>query len=248
MSDIALITGAGGKVGAEVARRLADSGMRLALTTRSQDKMPLKDFPGAFVHHGDLSSQETAEELFRNIESHYGESPSCLAHCAGSVMIRPLHRTTPEQYRQCLKNNLDSAFFTLRGFIGALLKSKRGGSAVLVSTVAARIGVNNHEAVAAAKSGVEGLLRSAAATYADKGIRVNGIAPGLLRTAATEGFFTGGKAEDQLAAQYPLGRYGQAEDAAGLICWLLSEDAAWVTGQIIAIDGGFSSIRPQIRI
>lgn len=248
MSDLALITGAGGKVGAEVARRLADRGMRLALTTRSQDKTLHKDFPGAFVQHGDLSGQATTEELFRNIEAHYGEFPSLLAHCAGSVMIRPLHRTTPEQYHQCIKNNLDTAFFTLQGFISALLKSKRGGSAVLVSTVAARIGVNNHEAVAAAKSGVEGLLRSAAATYADKGIRVNGIAPGLLRTGSTEGFFTGGKAEDQLAAQYPLGRYGQADDAAGLICWLLSEDAAWMTGQIIAIDGGFSAIRPQIRI
>ena len=248
MSDLALVTGAGGRVGAEVARRLADRGIRLALTTRSQGKTLHKDFPGAFVQHGDLSVQATTEELFRNIEAHYGESPSLLAHCAGSVMIRTLHRTTSEQYQQCLKNNLDTAFFTLQGFISALLKSKRVGSAVLVSTVAARIGVNNHEAVAAAKSGVEGLLRSAAATYADKGIRVNGIAPGLLRTAATEGFFTGGKAEDQLAAQYPLGRYGQAEDAAGLICWLLSGDAAWMTGQIIAIDGGFSAIRPQIRI
>jgi len=117
----------------------------------------------------------------------------------------------------------------------------------LVSSIAGRIGIGNHAAIAAAKAGVEGLIRSAAADYAGRGIRINGIALGLIRSAATEGFFKGAKAEEQLAAQYPLGRYGQVDDAAKAICWLLANEAEWVTGQVLAVDGGFSSIRPLVK-
>jgi len=116
-----------------------------------------------------------------------------------------------------------------------------------VSSVVARIGVLNHEAIAAAKAGVEGLVRSAAATYAAKGLRVNAIAPGILRTPATERLFAGPGAEQGIAAQYPLGRYGAANDAAGAIVWLLSDDTSWVTGQVLSVDGGFSAVRPMVR-
>jgi NAD(P)-dependent dehydrogenase (short-subunit alcohol dehydrogenase family) len=244
MAEIALITGASGTLGKSVAQRLAAAGYRLVLSGRKAQKMAASDLPEGLKVGADLSSAEETEKLFQAITDHYGEPASLLAHCAGSILIRPLHRTTPEQYRSCLQNNLDSAFYTLQGFVQGVLQNKTPGRAVLVSSIAARIGISNHAAVAAAKAGVEGLVRSVAATYSGQGVRVNGIAPGMMRTAATEGFFAGEKAEKQIASQYPLGRYGQAGDAAGLICWLLSAEAEWLTGQIITIDGGFSSIWP----
>jgi NAD(P)-dependent dehydrogenase (short-subunit alcohol dehydrogenase family) len=247
MSELALITGCSGSLGASVAQRLAASGYRLVLTGRDEEKLNGNPITDALKISADLALPEAVEQLFHEIDSHYGESPSLLAHCAGSIVIRPMHRTTQEQYRTCLQNNLDSAFFTLQKFIQGLLDHKTCGSAVLVSSVAGRIGVGNHAAIAAAKAGVEGLIRSAAADYAGQGIRVNGIAPGLIRSAATEGFFKGAKAEEQLAAQYPLGRYGHVDDAANAICWLLCNEAEWITGQVLAIDGGFSSIRPLVK-
>jgi NAD(P)-dependent dehydrogenase (short-subunit alcohol dehydrogenase family) len=152
-----------------------------------------------------------------------------------------------DHYKRCLQNNLDSAFYTLQKFVTGLLDHKQAGAAVLISSVAARIGISNHAAVAATKAGVEGLVRSVAADYANKSIRINAVAPGLFRSGATEGFFSGEKAEAQLAAQYPLGRYGSVEDEANAVCWLLSGEADWVTGQVLAVDGGFSSVRPLVR-
>ena len=247
MATIALVSGGGGSLGRDVAERLTDSGCQVVLTGRNAQKLSDVALKEALKIVADLAQPDEVQRLFDSIMSHFGQPPTLLAHCAGSVMIRPLHRTTPEQYRACLGSNLDSAFFTLQGFIKGLIETQVSGRAVLVSSIAARVGISNHAAVAAAKAGVEGLIRSVAATYAGQGLRINGVAPGMMRTAATEGFFGSSKAEEQIAAQYPLGRFGQVGDAAALICWLLSEEADWLTGQIIAVDGGFSSTRPLVK-
>jgi NAD(P)-dependent dehydrogenase (short-subunit alcohol dehydrogenase family) len=143
--------------------------------------------------------------------------------------------------------NLDSAFYALSAWVGALKSARQEGAAVLVSSAAARIGTPNHEAVTAAKAGVEGLARAAAATYAGAGIRINAVAPGLMETAATASLISTPAARDAVARQYPLPGIGDPADLAELIAWLLSPSAARVTGQVWSLDGGFSTIRPLVR-
>jgi NAD(P)-dependent dehydrogenase (short-subunit alcohol dehydrogenase family) len=248
MDRIALITGAAGGLGSALAHRLAQAGWTLALVSRERARLEALALEGEHaLIEADCSNPEGAQQALAGAAEQFGRPPDALAHCAGSTLLAPLHRTREAQYRGCLSANLDSAFFTLGAFVAACLGAKQPGAAVLVSSVVAGIGVTNHEAIAAAKAGIEGLARSAAATYAGQGIRVNAIAPGLMRSPATERLFSAPTAEQQIAAQYPLGRYGSVEDGAQAMAWLLGEESAWVSGQVLGVDGGFTAVRPMVR-
>ncbi len=244
----ALITGATGGLGRALAARLERDGWALALAGRDAKRL---ENAYAEARHpliaGDAGTPGGAAELLTRCLDHFGQPPDALAHCVGSVLITPLHRTTPEQYRSCMAANLDSAFFTLSAWVSALRDAKRPGAAVLVSSAAARIGTPNHEAVAAAKAGVEGLVRASAATYAPGGIRINAVAPGIMDTPGTSGLVGNPVTRAAAARQYPLPGIGDPADLADLIAWLLSPAAHWVTGQAWSFDGGFSSVRPLVR-
>jgi len=123
--------------------------------------------------------------------------------------------------------------------------TRTGGTVVLTSSASARLGLANHEAIAAAKAGVIGLMLSAAASYAGRRIRVNAVAPGLVRTALTEAL-TGAETTLQAsAALHPLGRIGEPDEVASAIAWLLDPAQAWVTGQVFGIDGGLATVRSR---
>ena len=120
-----------------------------------------------------------------------------------------------------------------------------GGSIVLCATAAARTGLANHEAIAAAKGGVMGLALSAAATYAGRNIRVNCVAPGLVDTPLATRITSNEAALKASASLHALGRIGRAEDVASGIALLLDPENSWVTGQVIGIDGGLGTVRAR---
>jgi NAD(P)-dependent dehydrogenase (short-subunit alcohol dehydrogenase family) len=246
MEKVALVTGAAGGLGQSVAARLAEAGWRLIVTSRDGERLA-GSFAGNHLQVvADCSSVAGARQIFEVAKAQQ-LLPTAFAHCVGNIRLGALHRQAESDFAACLSANLISAFHTLAAFVGALRDARSPGSAVLVSSAAARIGTPNHEAVAAAKAGVEGLVRSAAATYAGNGIRINAVAPGIMDTPAATAILGSAMGRDAAARQYPLPGIGSADELAELMVWLLSDKAARVTGQVWSLDAGFSTIRPLVR-
>jgi len=240
-----LITGASGGVASALATQLRNQGWRLVLVSR----MPMDGEAGErdLVIEADVATEAGAELALAQATEALGHPPEAVAHCAGAILIAPIGRTSEAQYRACMAANLDSAFFVAKAYAPRVQRAQRPGSLLFFSSVAAGIGVANHAAIAMAKGGVEGLVRSLAADFSGAGLRVNAIAPGLMRTPATERMLANESAARAIAGQYPLGRHGEAEDAAALGAFLVSDAAGWITGQVIGLDGGFRAVRPFVK-
>ncbi len=246
MNKIALVTGASGGVGRAVVARLAAHGWQLIVTSRKVEHLVLAFGDQHLQVEADCSTVAGARQIMQAAQNHQ-MLPTVLAHCVGNIRLGAMHRMSEEDFNDCLSANLVSAFHTLSAFVGGLREARSPGAAVLVSSAAARIGTPNHEAVAAAKAGLEGLVRGAAATYAANGIRINAVAPGLMETPASAGIIASPAAREAAARQYPLSGIGSPDELAELLVWLLSDAASRVTGQIWSLDGGFSSIRPLVK-
>lgn len=167
-----------------------------------------------------------------------------IVNCAGSLLLRSAHLTTQQQYREVIDASLTTAFATVRA--GAK-HMKSGGSVVLISSAAAMEGLANHEAIAAAKAGIIGLTLSAAATYASSNLRVNAVAPGLVETNLTAALTQQETARRFSEQMHALGRLGTPGDIARAIAFLLDPENSWITGQVLAVDGGLSCVRPKLK-
>lgn len=242
---VALVTGARGGIGSQVVARLRSSGHRVAAVGRDAASLAAVEADAHLVF--DTTTPEGAAEAVAACRSELGAAPTLLAHCVGSTLIAPLHRTSPAQYREVMRVNLDSAVYMLQAWVEAMRVAGAGGAAVLASSVVARIGVANHEAIAAAKGGIEALVRSAAATYAPLRLRVNAVAPGMTETPMTASMLRLDAMREGAGKQYPLGGVQTAAQVADTIAWLLSDGALRITGQVIAVDGGFTTVRPLVR-
>jgi NAD(P)-dependent dehydrogenase (short-subunit alcohol dehydrogenase family) len=243
MTHITMITGASGGIARALAQHLHSQGQRVVAVGR--DAARLADVPASVRIAADTTTAEGVALAFAACQEALGAAPSLLAHCVGSTLIAPAHRTKAEAYRDVMRINLDSAFFMLQGFIAGL--NGGPGAAVFASSVVARIGVANHEAIAAAKGGVEALVRSAAATYAAQGLRVNAVAPGMTETPMTANMLKLPAMREGAGRQYPLGGVQTAQQVADAMAWLLSDGAARLTGQVLAVDGGFTTVRPLVK-
>ena len=242
-SHVTLILGAAGGIGSALARLLSQRGNRLVLAGRTPERLdalsatlPADSTTVAL----DARSSGAIAEAAALAVSRFGRLDGVVCS-VGSILLKPAHLTTDEELDACLGANLKTAFATVKGTV-RLLEATRG-AIVLCSSAAADVGLTNHEAIAAAKAGVPALARSAAATYAPKGIRVNAVAPGLVRTPLAARLLASDALEQASAAMHPLGRIGEPEDVASAIAFLLDPAQSWLTGQVLGVDGGLATLR-----
>jgi NAD(P)-dependent dehydrogenase (short-subunit alcohol dehydrogenase family) len=243
MNESYVVFGAYGGIGSALCRRLARKGARLLLAGRNQMRLSeLAAELGAESFCLDARNLQQVESCMKRATELHGPITG-VANCVGSLLLKPAHLLSEEEWDATLATNLKSAFAVVRG--AALTMAKQGGSIVLLSTAAARIGLANHEAISAAKAGIEGLALAASASYASKGIRVNCVAPGMTRTPLTAKLLQNELMAKASAGMHALGRIGEPDEIASAIEWLLDPEQSWITGQVIGVDGGLSRIRSR---
>jgi 3-oxoacyl-[acyl-carrier protein] reductase len=228
-----IIGGAGG-IGSCLAARLRAAGAPVLILGRD----PVRTEAAARIAGCDHATADARSlPSLRAAIATWGE-PGAVVNLAGSILLKPAHLTSDEDFAETIALNLMTAFHAVQ--LAASVASC--SSCVLMSSAAATIGLPNHEAIAAAKAGVEGLVRSAAATYAPR-LRVNCVAPGLVETPLAVRITGSPTARAASERMHPLGRIGCADEIAAAIAWLLGPDSSWMTGQSLALDGGLSRVR-----
>ena len=235
MSEKYVIFGATGSIGSSLAEQLKNSGNDIHLVGRNESELSsVSEKLGCSHTVADVLEKGFIEKVKSDISEIKG-----LAYCVGSIDLKPLRMVNEQDFQKCMKLNLYCAVEAIKGYQESLKKNK--GSIVLFSTVAAQRGFTNHAIIASAKAAVEGLTVSLAAEFAPN-IRVNCVAPSLTKSKIAEPMLKNTAIAEGIAKAHPLKRLGEGKDSAALAKFLLTEDSSWVTGQIIAVDGGRSKL------
>lgn len=229
MAKHALLIGGNTGIGLETAKLLSTSGWTLSAAVR--DAAPLTSL--------DVATQRFDAENVPDLD--LPESLDGLVYCPGTINLKPFHRLTPADFQNDFQVNCLAAAEVIQQALPALKKSGHA-SIVLFSTVAVGTGMPFHASIAAAKGAVEGLTRSLAAELAPH-IRVNAIAPSLTDTPLAGTLLNTDAKRDASAERHPLKRVGDPSETARAVAFLLSADSAFMTGQVLALDGGLSSVK-----
>lgn len=241
MSGKVLIYGGGGGIGSAVALSLARKGYDLHLTGRDAQKLKaVAADTGASFTLADVED----DECFVRVMSEAGASLAGLVYAVGTINLKPLSRLTTADFARDFRVNAMGAALAMQAALPALKAHAGTASAVLFSSVAVAQGFTAHASIAMAKGAVEGLARALAAEFAPR-LRVNVIAPSLTRTPLAKDLTDNPQLATAIAQMHAIPRLGEAEDSAKLAAFLISEDAAWITGQTIGVDGGRSSLRTK---
>ena len=230
-----LIVGATGSIGSNLATQLYDSNKEVHLVGRNEDQTKsLSDKLGFTYSIADVLKDGFVDKIKSDVNDIKG-----MAYCVGSIDLKPLKIVSESDFNKCMKLNLYSAVELIKGFQESL--KKNNGSIVLFSTVAAQRGFTNHSIIASAKAAVEGLALSIAAEFAPN-IRVNCVALSLTNSKIAQPILKNTVLAQGIAKAHPLKRIGEGKDGAALAKFLLTEESSWVTGQVIAVDGGRSKL------
>lgn len=230
-----VVAGGSRGIGREIVRRLASSAERIDVWSRAVDDLD----PSGVVRHASCDLADPAAPLPQPPDAVHG-----VVYCPGSITLKSFRALGEDDFRRDLEVNLLGAVRVLQA-CQQRLAAPDGGSAsvVLFSTVAVAQGMPMHASIAAAKGAVEGLARSLAAEWAPR-VRVNCVAPALVDTPLAARLLSTPEKREALAARSPMRRLGTPADAAALACFLLSAESGWITGQVLGVDGGLSTLRP----
>ncbi|MFY0601699.1 MAG: SDR family oxidoreductase [Cyclobacteriaceae bacterium] len=226
-----LIIGASSGIGFQIVKSLVDQGDRVIAVARNQRG---------------LSNLDNVRFMSYNVLSEDGfelgeESLDGFVYCPGTINLKPFQRIKPEDFRKDFEVNVIGGVRILQSVL-PFLKKADNPSAVFFSTVAVQQGMGFHSSIAASKGAIEGLTRSLAAELAPQ-IRVNCLAPSVTDTPLAERLLSTIDKKEVSGKRHPLHRVGTPEDLANAALFLLSEKSSWITGQIIGVDGGMSSLR-----
>lgn len=250
----ALITGASRGIGASIALTLAQRGYtRLALVYRSQRETALQVKEACEAHdvqveliEADLASREGVDVCLARVRELWG-GVDLLVNNAGMTADALALRMRPERWDAVLDVNLTAPFFLCKGVLKGMIR-QRSGRIINLSSVIAQRSRGGQSNYAASKGAIEAMTRALAVEVASRGITVNAIAPGWIDTDMTRAVSEGGRERDEerdraqggIESTIPAGRVGAGEDIASLVAFLASEEASYITGQVIAVDGGLS--------
>ena len=237
-----LLVGGSSDIGLRLATMLLDEGHDVTLLARDAERVNHLVAQGAVLVQGDALDEETVQAAVATASEAGENGLSGMAHLVGSIALRPPHATKLEDFQSVLQTNLVSAFLALKTAGKAMLKLGQGRM-VFTSSVAGSYGLTNHEAIAAAKGGIEAMVRSAASTYAGRGLRVNAVAPGLTETRLGATVLRSDAIREASVGMIPLKRINEPEEIAQSMHWLLTDAPDNLTGQIIHLDGGMSALR-----
>ncbi len=231
MSQTILIAGGNSGIGLETVRQLTDSGMKVICATRSEDQ--LTGIPGVSTVGFEAASDDAPTVEVDALDG--------FVYCPGTINLKPFHRLSDNDFMNDWQVNFMGAVRLLRANLGAL-KNADNASVVFFSTVAVQTGLPFHASIAAAKGAIEGLTRALAAELAPK-IRVNCVAPSLTDTGLASALLSTPEKREASAKRHPLRRVGDPVEVSKTVKFLLGEDSGFITGQVLQIDGGLSTLK-----
>lgn len=237
-----LIVGGSSDIGLLLGKNILENGDNLTLLVRDSARVSELANLGATIVVGDgLDEEIVSYSVDAAKELGLGKIDG-VVHLIGSLALRPPHAMSVDSFEEVIRTNLTSSFLTLSKAAKVMLRNQNG-RIVFTSSVAGSLGLVNHEAIAAAKGGVEAMVRSAAATYAKRGVRINAVAPGLTNTRMAEPVIKSDTSREIAVGMIPLNRINEPEEVASTIYWLLTDAPDNITGQVFHLDGGMSQVR-----